>query len=267
MTSEVKIVGVLNITPDSFSDGGDFLLPENALKRAEKMLKQGADIIDVGAESTAPHNAEISKKEEWKRLEKILPILFSQNIPLSLDSQKAGIWEKFLENGGEMINDVSGMRREFSEKIRLLKKFPKAKIVIMYTRDISHPDPENFPEKILPEISEFFETQISRLTQEGIGISRIILDPGMGGFLSKNPEISFTVLRELSQLKKFKCALYVGTSRKSFLAEISGNCPPHQRVISSVVSSLAAAQNGVSYIRVHDVQEMTEALKIWKKVM
>lgn len=267
MISSAQIVGVLNITPDSFSDGGNFLSPENALARAEEMLKEGADIIDVGAESTAPHNTDISEQEEWERLQNILPILLEKKIPISLDSQKPVTWEKFLELGGEMINDVSGLgkNKEEQRKISLLQKFPNSKIVIMFSRDISAPDPENLEKNILPEIFEFFCQKILLLENAGIQKSRIILDPGMGGFLSKNPEISFLVLKKFQKFLELGCELYLGTSRKSFLSEVSQTNSPEKRVISSVVSSLVGVQNGASYVRVHDVKEMREGLETMRK--
>lgn len=267
-----KIVGVLNITPDSFSDGGDFLDATLALQRAKKMREEGADIIDIGAESTAPHNAEISEQEEWERLENILPVLLSSGIPISLDSQKSGIWQKFLELGGNMINDVSGLGRteeEQQKKIELLQKFPNVKIVVMFSRDISSPDPENLKEAIIPEISAFFQQKMSLLEKNGISKSRIILDTGMGGFLSKNPEISFHVLRNFSEFSGCKdqgCELYLGTSRKSFLSEVSQNASPDKRVISSIVSSVLGIQNGADYVRVHDVHEMKIAMNTLKAI-
>ena len=272
-----QIIGVLNITPDSFSDGGDFFAPEKALKRAEKMLEEGADIIDIGAESTAPHNTSISGEEEWARLTNILPILLEKKIPISLDSQKSEIWEKFLELSQKyevknvMINDVSGLgknknkEKEEQKKIELLQKFPDTKIVIMFSRDISESDSEDLSETILSEISEFFSQKIQILEHAGIQKSRIILDTGMGGFLSKNPEISFLVIRNFQKFLELGCKLYLGTSRKSFLSEVSGNISPEKRVISSVVSSLVGIQNGANYVRVHDVQEMREGLETLKK--
>ncbi len=275
MISSAQIIGVLNVTPDSFSDGGEFLDVKNAVKRAKEMMKQGADIIDVGAESTAPHNSEISANEEWMRLEHILPELLQQNISISLDSQKAETWEKFLQLcehyklNNVMINDVSGLshsektRKEEQKKIGILQEYPEVKIVIMYSRDISNPDPENLQETIISEISNFFHQKILLLKNAGIKKSRIILDPGMGGFLSKNPKISFEVLRNFSEFSVFQqqgYELYLGTSRKSFLSEISGNVSPEKRVVSSVVSSLLGIQKGADYVRVHDVQEMREAL-------
>jgi len=274
-----QIIGLLNISPDSFSDGGDFLEPEKALKRAEEMLKEGADIIDIGAESTAPHNIPISAEEEWKRLTNILPILLEKKIPISLDSQKSEIWEKFLKLSQQyevkqvMINDVSGLgrtlknREEEQKKIQLLQKFPNTKIVIMFSRDISEPDPEHLSEIIVSEISEFFLQKIQVLEHAGIQKSRIILDTGMGGFLSKNPEISFTVIKNFQKFLGLGCELYIGTSRKSFLSEVSGNISPEKRVISSVVSSLIGIQNGASYVRVHDVKEMKEGLETLKKCL
>jgi dihydropteroate synthase len=260
------LVGVLNITPDSFSDGGDFLDPQTALSRAKQMITEGADMIDIGAESTAPHNTEISPEEEWHRLKNILPILLKNNFPISLDSQKYQTWEKFFALGGEMVNDVSGLKKDTPEKIALLQKYPEIKVVIMFSRDITPKEPENFPEKILEEIEQFFAEKIELLKNAGISKERIVLDTGMGGFLSKNPEISFAVLKNLSRFTNLGCPLFIGTSRKSFLANVSQKPNPADRLVSSIVSSMVAVQNGADYIRVHDVAEMKEALGVLEKV-
>ncbi len=263
-----RIMGILNITPNSFSDGGMFLTPEKALQRAEEMIHQGADIIDIGAESTAPGNDPISAEEEWNRLQNILPILLQKNIPLSLDTKKADIAEKFFILGGKILNDVSGLLYEEDKKIALLKKYPETKVICMFSRNVKLL-PDFLPgeeKKIWEEILPFFTNRICLCASHGILPERIIIDPGMGGFVSQNPEVSFEILRDLSRLKIFKTPILVGTSRKSFLKNVSDPINPHHRVVSSVVSAFMAFQNGASIVRVHDVFETHEALKTWEKI-
>lgn len=264
-----KIFGILNITPDSFSDGGDFLSPKKAVHAAQRMIQEGADIIDIGAESTAPDNKKISHEEEWQRLEKIFPALREKNLikKISLDSYKSKTWEKFLELGGEILNDVSGLETDQEEKIFLLKKYPQAKVILMFSQDISQPDPKNLEEIIMKDIKKFFTEKILLLQKNGIEKSRIILDPGMGGFLSTNPKISFEVIARLKELEIFNCQILVGTSRKSFLREVSHPTDPTKRKIASVVSGLLAVQNGANFLRVHDVVETREGLDTLEKTL
>ena len=262
--NQPKIMGILNITPDSFSDGGMFLEPKKALEKAKELLEHGADIIDIGAESTAPHNTPITFEAEWERLKNILPILIEKHIPLSLDSYKSGIWEKALEIEPEypfMLNDVSGLKIDTKEKISILKKYPQTKVIIMFSRDISLPDPLNLTESIISEITTFFEHQTRKLLDAGIEKNRIILDPGMGGFLSKNPAVSFGVIAQMKELKKLGYKILVGTSRKSFLKEVSCSSKSSGRTIPSVVTALECMKNGADILRVHDVLETIEGVK------
>ncbi|MEI7511632.1 MAG: dihydropteroate synthase [Candidatus Peregrinibacteria bacterium] len=262
------LMGILNITPNSFSDGGMFVNPQKALERAEEMMRQGADIIDMGSESTAPGNASISAEEEWERLQDILPTLLEKKMPISLDTKKASIAEKFFALGGTILNDVSGLQEDQEEKIALLKKYPQTNLICMFSRNLSTlPDfLEGEEAKIWDEILPFFQEKIALFASHGIAKKRLIIDPGMGGFISKNPAVSFEILKNLSQLQVFGLPILVGTSRKSFLRAVSDPVNPQNRLIASVVSSLLAAQNGAHILRVHDVQETKEAWETWRKM-
>lgn len=226
-------------------------------------MKNGASFIDVGGESTAPNAKKIDEKEEWKRIENIIKNLTKNNIPLSLDSYKSEIWEKAVEyNENIIFNDVSGLQIDTDEKIKILQQYPKTKVILMFSRDISQQDPKN----IMEEIITFFKKQITLLENAGIEKSRIILDAGMGGFLSKNPEISFEVIKNLEQLQQYNCKILIGTSRKSFLREISDSKNPKNRLISSVITALECIKNGANIVRVHDVKETKEAIEVMKKL-
>lgn len=258
----IQIMGILNITPNSFSDGGDFLNKDVVLNRIQEMMNEGVNIIDIGAESTAPHNKKISHEEEWKRLEQIIKNL-PPNIQYSLDSYKAKTWEKVLSFQNDIIlNDVSGLKEDTNEKILLLRKYPKTKVIIMFSRNISLPDPKN----IMNEIITFFEKKIKLLTSNGIDLSRIIIDSGMGGFLSKNKEVSFEVIKNLHLLKKFNCKILTGTSRKSFLSNYKNNDNPKSRLISSVISAIKCMNNGANILRVHDIKQTIEGINIFNKL-
>jgi dihydropteroate synthase len=260
-----KIIGILNVTPDSFSDGGDFFSPDLALKKARKMIADGADMIDIGGESTAPNSLPVSADEEWLRLKNILPSLLSLGVPIFLDTKKALIARKFFEMGGSLLNDVSGFRVDKEEKIQLFRDFPSARAVLMFSqqkhRAISSSEHfEKDPESVLKDICNFFIAQLSFLEKRGLVRSRFFLDPGMGAFLSHNPDVSFFVLNHLSDLCKLGMEIVVGTSRKSFLAMVSDPKDPKKRLVASVVSALLAAKNGANFLRVHDVQATKEAL-------
>lgn len=253
-----QIMGILNITPNSFSDGGIFFDAEEALLRAQKMIEEGASIIDVGAESTAPGNTPISADTEWDRLSSLFPNLVELPVLLSLDSYKSAVWERAVQYKPNLIfNDVSGLQKDQQEKLRLLKTYTKTKVIVMYSRNPSLPDSVD----IMKEISFFFEEVLQVLLDHGIEKERIILDPGMGGFLSKTPEVSFQVLGKLGQLQKFGCKILVGTSRKSFLKTVSDPINSHYRMVASVVTALQAWENGADILRVHDVHETQEGIK------
>jgi len=258
-------MGVLNVTPDSFSDGGRFLDSETALKQAEKMLHDGADIIDIGAESSAPGSEKISVDTEWSRLSPVLSGLLKvkkKNIRISIDTWKSAIGEQAIALGADMINDVTAFRGD--PQMWQLAKTSQAKFVVMYSKDnsarttmtaVTYDDP-------LQTIIAFFREFLARAEKQNIDPQRFILDPGMGAFLSADPNVSLVVLRRLQELKSAfpDNKILIGTSRKGFLRVVSGQKIPKQRLIASVVSALIAAQNGADILRVHDVQETREAL-------
>lgn len=260
-------MGVLNVTPDSFSDGGDFFSPAQALTQAEQMMAQGADFLDVGAESSAPNSPEVSLDEEWRRLKDILPELARRHIPFSVDTWKSAIAQRALDLGAEMINDVTGLRGD-PEMAAVIAAFPEACVCIMYSKDTSaRTTMQDFQEEdIIQKISLFFEERLQYAQKIGIRKEKILLDPGMGAFLSSNPEKSFEVLQRLQGFQKFDCSLLIGTSRKGFLKTVSDQKNHKNRVIASIVSALVAIQNGARIVRVHDVKETREALNVWQKV-
>lgn len=253
-------MGVLNCTPDSFSDGGDFISPKTAIAQAQQMIQSGADIIDIGGESTAPHATKISAQMEWKRISSVLPSLSALPVQISLDSYKSKIWEKALSLNPKLwLNDVSGLKTDTEKKITLLKNFPLSTVVIMFSTSPPFVQDSFLP--LLSDIDLFFEKTIRLLVEHGIEKNRIILDPGMGGFLSPHPKASFCVLQNLSRFQKYQCPLLIGTSRKSFLREVSHPTQPKKREIASVITTTEGWKNGASIVRVHDVSQTHEALQ------
>jgi dihydropteroate synthase len=260
------IAGILNITPDSFSDGGECLSLNNAIQRAQQMKEDGADILDVGAESSGPGSKEVSVDEEWNRLKNILPKLVRLGIPLSVDTWKAEVAQKAIDLGVGMINDITAFRGS-PQMFEVLQK-SECDIIIMYSKDINART--TLQHKVygnpLQEIGDFLEERVEQAKAKGIEPKRIILDPGMGHFLSSDPNVSISVVRHLAHLKyRFpEHKILIGTSRKSFLEMFSGKNDPKKRLIPSVVSALVAWRHGAHILRVHDVRETKEALATFR---
>jgi dihydropteroate synthase len=253
-------MGVLNITPDSFSDGGQFAVPERALAQARRMVDAGADIIDIGAESTRPYGAEpVSAEEELKRLRPILADVVSLGIPVSVDSMKSAVVAWALDAGATIANDVWGLQRDPDMASLLAARH--CPIVIMHNRD--HADAGI---DIMQDIAGFFSRSLEMAAKAGISREDIVLDPGIG--FGKTPEQSMTVLARLDQLGTFGLPLLVGASRKRFISSVSPS-EPHQRLGGSIAAHLIAAKGGARIIRTHDVPETVQALRvaaaIWDK--
>jgi dihydropteroate synthase len=254
------VMGVLNITPDSFSDGGRFLAPEHALAQARRMVAEGADIIDVGAESTRPYGSQpISIDEEMQRLQPVLAEVVALGIPVSIDSMKPAVVAWALDRGAAIANDVWGLQRDPDmAKLVAARRCP---LVIMHNRDRADPDID-----IMRDVCEFFSRSLAIAEQAGISREYIALDPGIG--FGKTPEQSMTVLARLKEFNSFGLPLLVGASRKRFIAAVSP-AEPDQRLGGSIAAHLIAAKAGARIIRTHDVSETLQALRvataIWEK--
>jgi dihydropteroate synthase len=254
------VMGVLNITPDSFSDGGRFLAPESALAQARRMVADGADIIDIGAESTRPYGSQaISADEEIRRLQSILADVVSLGIPVSIDSMKSAVAAWALDHGAAIANDVWGLQRD-PNMARLIAE-RRCPVVIMHNRDRADPDID-----IMEDIGEFLSRSVEIATKAGISREHIALDPGIG--FGKTQEQSMTVLARLEQINTFGLPLLVGASRKRFITTVSPS-EPDQRLGGSIAAHLIAAKAGARIIRTHDVWETVQALRvataIWDK--
>ena len=255
------VMGILNLTPDSFSDGGQFMAPERALAQAHRMIADGADIIDIGAESTRPYGAAepVSMDEELKRLQPVLPEVVSLGVPVSIDSMKSAVVAWALDAGAFMANDVWGLQRD-SEMPKLLAA-RRSPVIVMHNRERIDGEID-----IMQEIVAFFRRSLQIATDAGIAPGDIVLDPGIG--FGKTPEQSMTALARLDELREFGLPLLVGASRKRFINSVSPS-EPHQRLGGSIAAHLVAAQRGARIIRTHDVSETVQALRvataIWDK--
>ncbi len=259
--SSVKIMGIINLTPDSFS--GDGLLSkgvsdEQVLNYAQDLVEQGADIIDVGGESTRPGAKPVSIEEELNRTIPIIERL-SKNIqiPISIDTYKPEVAHRALEKGAAIVNDISGLRDQ--RMIEVIAS-SSARVVIMHMKGTPQ-DMQINPtyDSLIDEIIEYLDRAIDRASEAGISRDRIIVDPGIG--FGKTVEHNLEILRNLDKFKALRCQILVGPSRKSFIGRIL-NLPPQERVIGTVASLVVAAMNGADIVRVHDVKFAAQALRL-----
>jgi dihydropteroate synthase len=248
------VMGVLNVTPDSFSDGGQFVAPEAALDRARAMIAAGVDIIDIGAESTRPYKdaQPVTAEEELNRLKPVLADLVALGVPVSIDSMKAGVAAFALDQGAAIANDVWGLQRDAGmARLVAARGVP---VIVMHNRDSVDPAID-----IMQDISAFFRRTLDIAAKAGIAIENIVLDPGIG--FGKTPEQSMTALARLDELGVFDLPVLVGASRKRFIAKVSPS-EPHERLGGSIAAHLIAAQRGARIIRTHDVAETLQALRV-----
>lgn len=248
------IMGVLNATPDSFSDGGEYITVEAAVARAGELVEQGADIIDLGGASSHPHARPVSLEEELGRVRPIVERLVKEvHLPLSIDTQKPEVAELCLELGVHLINDVSGRPGEEMARLAARHGVPH---VIMFNNFTVPRDPAV---PLLQAMLEFFRERIALAS--AAGQSRIILDPGYG--FGKTLEENMELLRALSRLHELRRPLLVCTSRKGSLGKIVNEVNPRKRLGATLAASLFAVQQGVHMVRVHDVKEFRQTMRTW----
>jgi len=247
------VMGVLNVTPDSFSDGGQFIAPERALAQARRMIADGADIIDIGAESTRPYGAEpITADEELLRLRPVLAEVVSTGVAVSIDSMKSAVVAWALDAGATVANDVWGLQRD-PDMARLVAA-RHSPVIVMHNRDSVEADID-----IMKDMAAFFARSLDIADKAGISRENIVLDPGIG--FGKTSEQSMTALARLDQLAVFGLPLLVGASRKRFISSVSPS-EPQQRLGGSIAAHLMAAEGGARIIRTHDVAETVQALRV-----
>ena len=258
-----NIMGVLNLTPDSFSDGGKFNKKKTGISHAKNLFKSGADIVDVGGESTRPGSKPISKKKEWSRIEKVIKKI-SKKIPLSLDTRKSDIMNKGIKLGIKLINDVSGLSYD-NKTIEVLKK-SKSPFVIHHSQGT----PENMQnnpkyKNELLDIYDFFEEKIKFLRSKGIKHNNIILDPGIG--FGKNLKHNMNIIRNVSIFHTLGFPILLGLSRKRFIKDISGENDTKEKTGGTIASSLYSMMQGVQILRTHDVNELIQSIKVFKQLV
>jgi dihydropteroate synthase len=248
------VMGVLNVTPDSFSDGGRFLDPKTAIDQARRMIAEGADVLDIGAESTRPYGGAVavSIAEEMRRLAPVLPAVVALGVPVSIDTMKAEVAAWALAAGAAIVNDVWGLQHD-SELARVVAQHA-VPVIIMHNREAADPSID-----IIADISAFFSRSLDIAARAGIARQNIVLDPGIG--FGKTPEQSLMAIARLPELKSFGLPLLVGASRKRFIDTVSP-APPDQRLGGSIAAHLLAVAGGAAIIRTHDVAETAQALRV-----
>nr|WP_225715633.1 dihydropteroate synthase [Bradyrhizobium semiaridum] len=247
------VMGILNVTPDSFSDGGQFIAPEQALAQARKLVADGADIIDIGAESTRPYGSQpVTAGDELARLKPVLAGVVALGVPVSIDSMKSEVVAWALDQGAAMANDVWGLQRDAGMAAVVAAR--GVPVVIMHNRDRADPAID-----IMQDITAFFTRSLEIAAKAGIASDRIVLDPGIG--FGKAPQQSMTALARLAEFSAFGLPVLVGASRKRFISSVAPS-EPHERIGGSLAAHLIAAQNGARIIRAHDVTETVQALRV-----
>jgi len=258
-----NIMGVLNLTPDSFSDGGKYNKKNKALNHAQDLFRYGADLVDIGGESTRPGSKGISVKNELNRIEKVIKKI-NKKIPLSLDTRKSEIMDRGIKMGVKLINDVSGLSYDI-KTIDILKK-NKTPFVIQHSQG----DPENMQnnpvyKNELLDIYDFFDEKVKFLRSRGIKHNNIIIDPGIG--FGKNLKHNMNLIRGISIFHTLGFPILLGLSRKKFIKDLSGKNDTKERVGGTIASSLYSMMQGVQILRIHDVNELIQSIKVFKQLI
>lgn len=261
-----KIMGIVNLTPDSFSDGGAYSQnAQTALAHAERLLKEGADILDIGGESTRAGADYVSPEEEWARVEPVLAEVVGWGVPISLDTRRTVVMEKALALGGiDIINDVAALTDEGA--VELLARQTDAGICLMHMQGL----PENMQinpkyQDVVGEVARYLKARAAECIAAGIAPQRITLDPGFGSGFGKNLQHNIALMRHLPELMaETGLPLLIGVSRKSTIGELTGEANAAERVHGSVAAALASVARGAQIVRVHDVKATADALKVWE---
>lgn len=261
---EPLVMGILNVTPDSFSDGGRFMKTELAVRQVERMIKDGAHIIDVGGESTRPGAKLVSIDEEIDRVVPIIEKIKDEfNVLVSIDTYKEWVARTAVqEAGADIINDISGLG--FSENMADLVAKLEVPVVIMHIKGTPETMQKNpFYKEVMPEIKQYFHNRIDFALSMGIKKEKLIIDPGIG--FGKRVEDNIDIIKKLGDLMEFELPILIGLSRKSFLGALSGETNPIDREAEGITANIVAIMNGASIIRVHNVKNAVKSIKVLKR--
>jgi dihydropteroate synthase len=258
------VMGIVNVTPDSFSDGGQHDAPSAAIAHAHTLVEQGAHILDIGGESTRPGAAPVSPEDEWKRIEPVLRAVMPWNVAVSVDTRRTSVMAQALALGVDIINDVQALQDEGA--LELLTAHARAGVCLMHMRGepASMQEHTQYAGDIVQEVGAWLATRAHQVGAAGLATERILLDPGIG--FAKTPEQNLALLQRQAELGSAAgYPLLIGWSRKSTLGLITGR-PAPERQAASVAAALLAAQAGAAVLRVHDVAQTMDALRVWRAV-
>jgi dihydropteroate synthase len=262
--SKVLVMGILNVTPDSFSDGGQFFSKSNIAAQIDTMVESGADIIDVGGESTRPFAEPVSIEDELARvLPAIRMIRKRSSLPISIDTTKAEVAQKALDEGANIINDISALR--FDRDMIGLVRETEVPVIIMHmqgTPSDMQVDPHY--DDVVADIKDFFQERLTWASENGVPGKRFIIDPGIG--FGKTVEHNLSILNRVAEFSELGCPVLIGHSRKAFIGKLLGTEVDKRDVATAAVSALCAMQ-GVSFLRVHDVKKTVEAVRLAEAIM
>ena len=260
--SRPLVMGIVNVTPDSFSDGGQHARLDSAVAHAQRLVAEGADMLDIGGESTRPGSASVPEDEELRRVVPLIEALVGLKVPLSVDTCKPGVMRAALHAGADMINDIMALQAEGA--LAVAQANPASGLCIMHMQG----EPRTMQQApvyddVVEDVAAFLRTRISVLRSAGIDPRRIVLDPGFG--FGKTVEQNYRLLRELPRFGEIGLPILAGMSRKSMIGALTGR-QPADRVAGSVAAALASVARGASIVRVHDVAQTVDALKVWHAV-
>ncbi len=258
--TQARVMGIVNLTADSFSDGGQWLDARAALQHAEQLLREGAELLDLGAESSRPGAQPVPADQEWDRLQPVLKELVHWGVPLSVDTCKPMVMQRALDLGVDVINDIQALQQEGA--VGVLARYPSAGVCLMHMRG----EPRTmqsltFYADLVAEVREFLKGRMRVLLELGLQPAQIALDPGFG--FAKTPEQNLELGRRLAELQALGAPLLVGWSRKSTLGWLTGRSVG-QRLPASLGALLAAVSEGARIVRVHDVAATVDALRAWQ---
>lgn len=259
------VMGILNATPDSFSDGGRFNAPDAAAMRIDQMIADGADIIDIGGESTRPGSVHIDAEEEIRRVMPAIERAARSEVPISIDSSKSAVVRAAIDAGAEIINDISGLR--FDSDMAAVAAETKAGLVLMHSRgDFAEMHSQPAVDDIFAEVCKGLGDSIEKAEAAGVERRRIVLDVGIG--FGKTWEQNLELLaRHAEVAQEFEgIPFLIGVSRKSFIGKILGNIPPEKRLAGSIAAALITVERGAVIVRTHDVKETADALRVHHEI-
>ena len=261
-----KVMGIVNVTPDSFSDGGQYSSNLNSvLSHAQQMLDEGADILDVGGESTRPGSDYVSPEAEWERVAPVIEALYQWNVPLTLDTRRTYVMEQALKQGWvDAINDVAALSDEGA--IEALAPYQNIGVCLMHMQGIPESMQHN-PQysDVTTEVVQYLQGRVDACLQAGFTPERLLLDPGFG--FGKTLQHNIDLMRDLQTwISESNYPVLIGVSRKTMLGQITGINIPEERMIASVAAALASIARGAHIVRVHDVKETVQAVKIWQEL-